>query len=136
MLANRIFFVKQFWKAASASETLGILPSEKFERAQILAFQKWFLELFYRRQAGIFCLFAERLLYSKQLVVFCHAIGARWRAGFDESAIECNAEVSDRDILGFTASVRGYRRHAIFLSKFDRIDRFRKRANLVDFDVD
>src|SRR5437762_377231 len=89
-----------------------------------------------RSAAGIGRLRAEFLLDAKQLIVFCRAIGARHRAGFDLAAIGCDGEIGDGRILGLARAMRHDCRVAGLMRGFDGGERLGQRADLIDLNQD
>jgi hypothetical protein len=86
--------------------------------------------------AGEACGAAEILFEAQELIVFGDAIRARQRSGFDLSGIGRNREIGNERILSFAGAMRDDRSAAVSLGQLDAIQRFRKRADLVDLDQD
>src|SRR5579863_3350044 len=83
-----------------------------------------------------FTLASQFLLDAQQLVVFGGTIRARQRAGLDLPAIGRDREVGDGGILGLARAVRHDGGIASLVGHFDRAQRFRQCADLIDLDQD
>src|SRR5215216_79331 len=84
--------------------------------------------------AGKACGPAQVLFDAQQLIVLCRAIGARKRSGFDLSGVGGDSEIGDKRIFSLAGTMRDDRRAAVSLRELDAVQRFRERADLVDFD--
>ena len=77
---------------------------------------------------------AQFLLNAKELIVLGGPVRSREGTGLDLSAIGRHCEIGDCGIFGFARTMRHDCGVAGFVRRFDRRQRFRERAYLVDFD--
>src|SRR5688572_15983638 len=85
---------------------------------------------------AVFCLVAQLLSNSQQLVVLRVAITAAWRAGLDLTAVLGHRNVSDRCILGLARAMADHRGIPVAHRKLDSLESFAQCADLVHLHQD
>src|SRR5215813_5457784 len=80
-------------------------------------------ELIKRRKAVVAGRRAQLLFDPQQLVVFCDAVGARSRAGFDLPRVGRDGQVDDEWVFGLARTVGDDSGVVIGLRQFDRVER-------------
>src|ERR1700722_18899784 len=79
---------------------------------------------------------AQLFFDAEELVVFCDAVGAGGRAGFDLACACAYGEVGDEGVFGFAASVADDAGVAEATGQLDGFEGLGDRADLVDLDED
>ena len=77
---------------------------------------------------------SQFFLDAQQLIVFCNTIAPAGSSAFDLSGIQRNCQIRNRGILRFAGTVRDDSRVTGTVCHGDSIQRFRQRADLIDFD--
>src|SRR5690606_119083 len=83
-------------------------------------------------RASVKRVLAKILFQPQQLIVLGHTVSTGGRSGFDLTVGHRDGEVGDERILGFATAVADHAAVTAALSEPHGVDRFGKRADLVD----
>src|SRR5690625_5306619 len=67
---------------------------------------------------------AECFFNAKQLVVFSDTVRAAEASGFDLTGVQCDGEIRDGGVFGFTRAVRDHRGILVAVRELDGFDGF------------